>query len=127
MNIGPGQSPGGPPQTATGSLIWWPFDPDLNLTSNGFQFEALLNYANAQLSAAPPNTVIYVHCDSGVNRTGTFAIGYLMLWGSSLYPTMSQNLGDLGLAIVTAPGMSSAGVPEIDFYPALSGFSQMMS
>ncbi|WKE66569.1 hypothetical protein PVT67_04780 [Gallaecimonas kandeliae] len=30
------------------------------------------------------NAIIYVHCDSGVNRTGAAVIGYLMCYGSNI-------------------------------------------
>ena len=50
------------------------------LTNNISQLPATFP---ASISAIK-NAIIYVHCDSGVNRTGAAVVGYLMTYGSNL-------------------------------------------
>lgn len=63
-------------------------------TGPGYDFSSLVPMIRAALtnaSGAIPgytgsikNAVIYVHCDSGINRTGAAIIAYLMQYGSKL-------------------------------------------
>jgi len=54
------------------------------------------------------NSIVYVHCDSGVNRTGAVIAAYLMKYGSHLQGNGSQQLpGD----ITPAEGVPVGGYP----------------
>lgn len=70
--------------------------------NNGFNFSGLVPAISSALnndaagipglasSTQIQNAIIYVHCDSGINRTGAAIISYLMQYGS--------NIGALGIA-----------------------------
>ncbi len=75
-------------------------DVSIQATNNGFNYSGLVPAIHNALSNNPSkisgfpetpikNAVIYVHCDSGINRTGAAIIGYLMQYGS--------NISDLGI------------------------------
>lgn len=91
---------GTPPTTAGGS---WSLAAavDQSITSGsdstGYDYAELVPAISSALNNQPskvPNfpssitqirdAVIYVHCDSGVNRTGAAVIGYLMQYGSNI-------------------------------------------
>ena len=124
--VGSGPLQIGTPTPQSGcQLVWWPFDSQYNELSSGFQFDGLVTYANAQLATQAPSgsagTVIYVHCDSGVNRTGTFTTAYLLQYGSSLYT--SADTSTLSNALNTAGTMPQGLLPDSDFFPMLVGYS----
>ncbi|EKD45449.1 MAG: hypothetical protein ACD_69C00286G0002, partial [uncultured bacterium] len=63
--------------------------PSIDFSSYNFQqMPLLINIAlkNEVWPAFPTtqNSIIYVHCDSGVNRTGAVIVSYLMLFGSNV-------------------------------------------
>ncbi|MFT6053329.1 MAG: hypothetical protein ACJAS3_000031 [Roseivirga sp.] len=71
--------------------------PSLLPANNGFDFSGLVPAIRAaltnQTSSIPGfpsavtsinNAVVYVHCDSGINRTGAAIISYLMQYGSNI-------------------------------------------
>lgn len=123
--------------TSWGSGIY----PDLSILSAcqgqpGWDFAALVPAVRAaldnQISALPSgangafpssvtsitNSIIYVHCDSGVNRTGAVIVSYLMQYGS--------NLSALGIAanpakpyaLATAQTAANSAPPSDDTTPA---------
>jgi len=116
-------------QSSGCQLVWWPFDSGFNELSSGFQFDGLVNYASTQLATQAPSgltgTVIYVHCDSGVNRTGAFTTAYLLQYGSSVYP-LPPPAPTLTNALITAGNMPQNSLPDPDFYPMLVGYSLML-
>jgi hypothetical protein len=72
-------------------------DASLLSANNGFDFSGLVPAIRAALTNNPSsitgfpsavtsinNAVIYVHCDSGINRTGAAIISYLMQYGSNI-------------------------------------------
>ncbi len=105
-----------------GNMVWWPFEPEMNQLASGCQFDGLVAYANAQLRTAPPAgsnpTVIYVHCDSGVNRTGTFVAAYLLNYGSSIYPGITTLEEACNNATVPVSGTIQ--------YPAKGGYFSIL-
>jgi hypothetical protein len=71
--------------------------PSLLPANNGFDFSGLIPAIHAALSSnlsgipgLPPSitsiehAVVYVHCDSGINRTGAAIIAYFMQYGSTI-------------------------------------------
>lgn len=116
-------------QSSGCQLVWWPFDPLLNELSSGFQFDNLITFANTQLTTQAPSgstgTVVYVHCDSGVNRTGAFTTAYLLQYGSSLYPSSTTNT--LSYALITAGTMPQNQLPDPDLNALLVGYSMMLN
>lgn len=87
-----------------GSLVWWPIegfgrftDPKVYLTSPGWDFSGLVQCLNNLLKTA--DTILYVHCELGTDRTGATVMGYLMKWK--------------GMTYHEAKAAASTGAPEI--------------
>jgi len=93
----PIQAIGGTAPTTAGEP--WPVSPANSIGDNPttqFNFAGLVPAIRNALinnTAALPaplslstikNAIIYVHCDSGVNKTGAAVVGYLMAYGSNL-------------------------------------------
>lgn len=106
-----------------GNMVWWPFEPDFNESSGGFQFNELVTFANTQLTTQPAQganpMVIYVHCDSGVNRTGTFTVSYLLAYGSNI----SGPCSSLESAYQTADAMVPQNqAPASTYFPMITQY-----
>ncbi|OIQ95078.1 hypothetical protein GALL_228830 [mine drainage metagenome] len=129
---------------APGSSI----SPQRNGPGSGFDFQGLIpalqqilnNYypaLNPLLTSGTAalndvsNALVYVHCDSGVNRTGAAILAYLMTWGSNLaacgLPHHAGPVAPLaeGLRAVSAilpgnappaPGQYGADLPVVQAY-----------
>lgn len=70
-------------------------DASIEAASNGYDFAGLVPAIRHALSNQPSkipgftgdsitDAIIYVHCDSGINRTGAAIISYLMQYGSNI-------------------------------------------
>jgi hypothetical protein len=96
LNYGSGSVPG--------SIVWWPIegfdkgqDPTVYLTSPGWDFGGLVRNLNTILNV--PDTIAYVHCELGTDRTGAAVMGYYMKWK--------------GMTYAEALAAASTGAPEI--------------
>lgn len=93
----------GSPNTTGGT---WEYSPALSISAdnNGFNFDGLVpairNALTNNITDLPAgfpasgitDAIIYVHCDSGVNRTGAAIISYLLTYGSNI-PDIQSPLG----------------------------------
>lgn len=93
-----------PAGTVPGSLVWWPIegfgrftDPTVYLTSPGWDFSGLVQCLNNLLKTS--DTILYVHCELGSDRTGAAVMGYYMKWK--------------GMSYHQALAAASTGAPEI--------------
>lgn len=109
----------------------WPSSPASSILpgddNTGFNFaglvpaihHALSNQVNKLPGSFPSgitsitNAIIYVHCDSGVNRTGAAVAGYLMQYGSNLSNPMPASV----VPGVTPP---ASGLPKYQLNQAQS-------
>lgn len=113
-----------------GNVMWWPFEPgDAEQEgSAGFNFSGLVAFANTVVNATPAleaqSVVTYVHCDSGVNRTGAFTVSYLLQYGSSQY----SNITTLKDAYTTADQMVwQDQAPNSDYFPMITAFCNQVT
>ncbi|WP_110971991.1 hypothetical protein [Pseudomonas huaxiensis] len=100
-------------------------------TSNeGFDYSALvpaiwnaLNNQTANLPAKPgaptgiSNAIIYVHCDSGVNRTGAAVAGYLLNFGSNLAALDQPSSNGVPTTLAKAQAAAGRAAPSNDSPP----------
>lgn len=70
--------------TVPGSVLWRPFeglpastDPKQFLDSSGWDYSGFIEVIS-KLLHSKSNSIIYVHCQLGADRTGAFHIGYLI-------------------------------------------------
>lgn len=76
-----------------GSLIWWPVQScessancESNVVSSGYDFVGLVAQIKTLMNTAGSSPkLIYIHCNSGVNRTGAANVSYFLTYGSSIY------------------------------------------
>ena len=115
--------------------------PDLSILStcqgqNGWNFAGLVPAVRAaltnQISALPSggngafpsgvttiqNSIIYVHCDSGVNRTGAVIASYLMQYGSNLTALGIASSPAAPYPLATAQVAANLAPPSNDTSPA---------
>jgi hypothetical protein len=115
--------------------------PDLSILSSasgqaGWDFAGLVPAVSAalsnQISALPSggngafpasvtsitNSIIYVHCDSGVNRTGAVIVSYLMMYGSNLTALGITANPAKPYKLATAQTASNLAAPSDDTSPA---------
>lgn len=112
----------GSPNTAGGT---WEYSPALSIAAanDGFNFDGLVPAIKNALTnnvahmpsgfpaGAIQNAIIYVHCDSGVNRTGAAIISYLMTYGSNIAPIQAP-LGTAPYTLVNAQAAALVSAPS---------------
>lgn len=112
----------GSPNTAGGT---WEYSPALSIgaANDGFNFDdlipaiknALTNTVKDMPARFPASTIkdaiIYVHCDSGVNRTGAAIISYLMTYGSHIVP-IQHPLGTAPYTLANAQAAALVSAPS---------------
>lgn len=100
-------------------------------TSNeGFNYSALVpaiwNALNNQTANLPSgtgvptsitNAIIYVHCDSGVNRTGAAVTGYLLNFGSNLAALDQPSSNGVPTTLAKAQAAAERAAPSNDSPP----------
>ena len=103
----------------SGSFIWRPFeglpantDSDLFLYAPGWDFDGFITMV-VDLLHTCEDTVIYVHCQLGADRTGAFHIGYLM----------NAHGLDLETAIKEASDATPAGAPNADYIRLVTAYA----
>lgn len=131
MFFWPVQSIGGtPPETAGGS--WNPSpSPSIESGSSNCNFAGLIPAIRAALTntistiASPPpnvtaiqNAIIYVHCDSGVNRTGAAVAAYLMMYGTDVTGmSLARNTGASPYTLQQGQNAANLAAPSDDTNP----------
>jgi hypothetical protein len=127
------------PSRSLGTMVYWPvqsFDgfpcalkgnwtgapyPDLSILASvsgqpGYNFAGLVPAISDALTNSPPNTyaIIYVHCDSGVNRTAAAIVSYLMQYGTQL---LTKPPTSPPYSLMVAQGIANSAPPDNDTTP----------
>lgn len=104
--------------TLPGSLIWRPFeglpagqDPTPYLHAPGWDFAGFVELIDHLLSSEK-DTVIYMHCQLGADRTGAAHIGLLVHQGMTLSAAMDK-----------ASHATSAGAPNADYLRLVTAYA----
>ncbi|MBY0574391.1 MAG: hypothetical protein K2P84_11990 [Undibacterium sp.] len=126
----PIQSIGGVAPTSAGAS--WPVSPANSIGDGSTQFDfsglvpAIRNALTNQIQASQhwpaalnsiKNAIIYVHCDSGVNRTGAAVAGYLMNYGSNLAAMSLPPVNKSAYTVVQAQTAANLAPPSNDTKP----------
>lgn len=123
----------GSPMLETVGATWSPSPANSigpGTDNEGFNYSALvpalwnaLQNQTANLpggTAAPQsitNAIIYVHCDSGVNRTGAAVTGYLMTFGSNLAALDLPSTNGVPCTLAKAQAAAERAAPSNDSPP----------
>jgi hypothetical protein len=104
------------------TIVWWPFeglpsgeDPAVYLGAPGWSYGGFVDYAS-ELLTTMRDTVIYMHCLLGADRTGAAHIGYLM----------RRHGMSLELASATANASTSAGAPNADYQRLVTAYAETL-
>jgi hypothetical protein len=108
--------------TVPGGVLWRPFeglpegaDPKTFLKAPGWDYAGFISQVVIML-ASSEDTVFYVHCQLGADRTGAFHIGYLM-------KAKGFSFSD---AWFTANAATSAGPPNADYERLVRAYAHML-
>jgi hypothetical protein len=126
----PIQAIGGTPPTSTGGN--WNPSPASSIGDGAgdFNYEGLVPAIRAALTnntnALPSwsggeitNAIIYIHCDSGVNRTGAAVCGYLMCYGTNvLEMSLARSTSNTQYTLTQAQKAANSAPPSNDTIPA---------
>lgn len=106
--------------TMPGGVLWRPFeglpsntDPNEFLESPGWDYSGFIDNLIRMLGTMH-NTVFYMHCQLGADRTGAAHIGYLM-------KAKGLSLAD---ASMVANGSTSAGPPNEDYQRLVAAYAK---
>jgi hypothetical protein len=108
--------------TLLGSVLWRPFeglpsgsDPKTFLAAPGWDYGGFIDQL-VHMMKAMRNTVFYVHCQLGADRTGAAHIGYLM---------RSKNMS-LDEALKVSNSSTTAGPPNEDYMRLVKAYAKVI-
>lgn len=115
-----------------GGLVYWPVqacpvnNPPYDIyvdTVPGYEFAKLVDFVNSLLTAkTKPPSVIYFHCDSGVNRTGALKVAYFFKYGSYFFKASMTLQEAFANADSIAPGKQAPSADDVQLVQAYCNY-----